>query len=290
MNLTFNSIDVETANADRASICQIGIVQVRKGELGDHWQTLINPEDWFDPWNVSIHGIDQHDVSNSPTLPEVRDELRTRLRGSILICHTSFDRVAFERALIRYGLEQLQVNWLDSARIARRAWPDRYARRGWGLKNIAKDLDIPFQHHDALEDARAAARVALEACRASGLDIEGWLHRVERPIFCSPGAGSVRQEGNVEGSLFGETVTFTGALSITRQEAATLAATAGCNVAPSVTKRTSILVVGTQDKSKLRGYGKSSKHRKAEALIDKGMEIQILSERDFRELIGVASV
>ena len=79
MNLTFNSIDVETANADRASICQIGIVQVRKGELGDHWQTLINPEDWFDPWNVSIHGIDQRDVSNSPTLPEVRDELRRRL-------------------------------------------------------------------------------------------------------------------------------------------------------------------------------------------------------------------
>ena len=26
--LTFNAIDVETANADRASICQIGIIQV----------------------------------------------------------------------------------------------------------------------------------------------------------------------------------------------------------------------------------------------------------------------
>ena len=30
--LTFNSIDVETANADRASICQIGIVHVRGGQ------------------------------------------------------------------------------------------------------------------------------------------------------------------------------------------------------------------------------------------------------------------
>ena len=43
--LTFNSIDVETANADRASICQIGIVHVRDGEIGDQWQTLVNPED-----------------------------------------------------------------------------------------------------------------------------------------------------------------------------------------------------------------------------------------------------
>ena len=49
--LTFNSIDVETANADRASICQIGIVHVRDGEIEDQWQTLINPEDWFDPWH-----------------------------------------------------------------------------------------------------------------------------------------------------------------------------------------------------------------------------------------------
>ena len=47
--------------------------------------------------------------------------------------HTSFDRVAFERAMMRYDLEQLQVTWLDSARIARRAWPESYGSRGWGL-------------------------------------------------------------------------------------------------------------------------------------------------------------
>ena len=155
--LTFNSIDVETANADRASICQIGIVHVRDGEIEDQWQTLINPEDWFDPWHVSIHGIDENDVRNSPTLPEVRNELRRGLRGSVLVSHTSFDRVAFERAMTRYDLEQLQVTWLDSARIARRAWPDSYGSRGWGLKNIAKNLGISFKHHDAQENARAAA-------------------------------------------------------------------------------------------------------------------------------------
>ena len=37
--LTFNAIDVETANADRASICQIGIVHVREGEIADRWET-----------------------------------------------------------------------------------------------------------------------------------------------------------------------------------------------------------------------------------------------------------
>ena len=46
---------------------------------------------------------------NSPILPEVRDELRRRLRGSVLVSHTAFDRVAFERDMTRYDLEQLQV-------------------------------------------------------------------------------------------------------------------------------------------------------------------------------------
>ena len=290
--LTFNLIDVETANADRASICQIGIVHVRDGEIGDQWQTLVNPEDWFDPWNVSIHGIDENDVRNSPTLPDVRDQLRSRLRDSVLVSHTSFDRVAFERAMTRYGLEQLRVTWLDSAKIARRAWPDRYGRSGYGLKNIATDLGISFKHHDALEDARAAAEIVLHACATTGTDIEGWLRRVDHPIFRSSTRSSpryspsVRREGNVEGSLYGETIVFTGALGIPRQEAADLAAKAGCAVANSVTKKVTMLVIGIQDEKKMKGYAKSSKHRKVESLIENGVDIQILSEKDFSELIG----
>ena len=48
-----------------------------------------------------------------------------------------------------------------------------------------------------------------------------------------------------------------------------------------------MLVVGTQDSSRLNGYEKSGKHRKAESLIEKGADIQILSESDFSELIGL---
>ena len=293
--LTFNAIDVETANADRASICQIGIVHVRDGAIHDRWQTLINPKDWFDPWNVSIHGITPDDVRNSPTLPEVRDELRRRLRGTVVASHTAFDRVAFERAMTRHNLEQLQVTWLDSAKIARRTWPDRYARKGWGLKNVAGDLGIAFKHHDALEDARAAAQVVLHACAASETDIEQWLTRLAEPITArtprprrdQKHQGPITRTGNVEGALHGETIAFTGALSMRRHEAADLAAAAGCNIAGSVTKKVSIIVVGVQDKNVLNGYEKSRKHRQAEALIAKGMNIEILSEDDFSELVGI---
>ena len=214
-----------------------------------------------------------------------------------LVSHTSFDRVAFERAMTRYNLEQLQVTWLDSAKIARRAWPERYGRGGYGLKNIAKNLDISFKHHDAMEDARAAAEIVLRACATAGVaNIEEWLRRVDCPIFPSSSGGapsekrvrSVKRVGSVEGALYGETIVFTGKLGILRREAADMAAAAGCNVINNVTKEVTMIVVGTQDKRRMNGYGKSTKHRKAEALIRKGADIQILSESDFSELTGVA--
>ena len=176
--LTFNAVDVETANTDRGSICQIGIVHVREAKVEDQWQTLVNPEARFDSWNVSIHGIDEADVQDSPTIPEVRTELSVRLQGSILVSHTSFDRTAFEYAMARYGLEQLPVTWLDSAAIARRAWPERSGNRGYSLKNIADDLGISFRHHDALEDARVAAQIVLQAFAETNSDIKDWLNRV----------------------------------------------------------------------------------------------------------------
>ncbi len=69
-----------------------------------------------------------------------------------------------------------------------------------------------------------------------------------------------------------------------RHEAADAAAGAGCEVATSVTERTTLLVVGNQDVRKLVGQEKSSKHRKAEELINESQKIRIISESDFQRI------
>jgi DNA polymerase III subunit epsilon len=82
---------------------------------------------------------------------------------------------------------------------------------------------------------------------------------------------------------------FSGGLEIPHREAADLAAAIGCQVASGVTKNTTMLVVGDQDIKKLSGHKKSSKHRKAEELIEKeGLPIRILKESDFKELVKFA--
>ena len=94
--------------------------------------------------------------------------------------------------------------------------------------------------------------------------------------------------GDPEGRLYGEVLVFTGALAITRSEAADMAAKIGCTVADGVNKKTTMLVVGDQDVRELAGQEQSSKHRKAEDLILKGQAIRILRETDFKELVSLA--
>ena len=179
---SFAAVDVGTANPSRYSICQIGIVHVRDGRIADHWSTLVDPETWFDDWNVEIHGIDEEDVRGSPVMPRLEPELRQRLSGYVL-SHSTFDSVAFERAFERYELPDLSCAWIDSQRVVRRAWRDRFGKKGYGLKNVATFLGIEFDHHDALEDARACARVMLRACEDTGLSLDKWRVRITQPIF-----------------------------------------------------------------------------------------------------------
>jgi len=287
--MNFVAIDVETANADMASICQIGLAKYENGVLADEWKSYVDPEDYFDDINISIHGIDESTVKGAPTFPELADTLRSYLVGTVVVCHTHFDRVAIHQAAQRYDIIAPECTWLDSARVARRAWKE-CAWKGYGLYNVCKILGYDFKHHDALEDAKAAAQILLAATKESGIDLDGWLRRVRQPIdpTAASSGSAIRREGNPEGALYGEVLVFTGALEIPRREAADLAAAIGCQVASGVTRKTTMLVVGDQDIKKLAGHEKSSKHRKAEDLIWKGTPIRILKESDFKELVRLS--
>ena len=64
--MRFISLDVETANADMASICQIGAAKFVDGQIAAEWKTYIDPKDYFSPVNVSIHGINEDAVRGAP--------------------------------------------------------------------------------------------------------------------------------------------------------------------------------------------------------------------------------
>ena len=284
--MQFVAIDVETANADMGSICQIGLARFVDGQLADEWCTLVDPEDYFDEVNIAIHGIESRMVRGQPTLPQIADRLRATLESTVSVCHTHFDRIALGRAYGKYNLSPIETSWLDSARVVRRTWKD-LAWKGYGLANVCSRIGYEFRHHDALEDAKAAGFVLLAALRESQQGLDEWRLRVNQPIDpeSSSSGAALQRDGNPEGDLYGEVLVFTGALELPRSEAADLAASVGCQVASGVTKKTTILVVGDQDVTKLAGHAKSSKHRKAEQLVAEGHRMRIIRESDFKTLV-----
>ncbi len=285
--MNFVVIDVETANPDFSSICQVGLAEFRNGTLFESWGSFVNPEDYFDQMNIAVHGIDANMVRQAPKWPAIHHQLSRWLQDKIVVSHTAFDRVALARACSKNGVMPYESTWLDTARVVRRAWPE-FSQRGYGLANVTKHFGITFKHHDAVEDARAAGEILLLAMTATGLSVEQWLDRVAKPI--SPqgsGSGNITKAGNADGPLFGEHLVFTGALTMPRREAAEAAALVGCEVEAGVTKHTTVLVVGDQDIRQLAGHEKSSKHRKAEDLMKKGQQIRIIGESDFRRLLSL---
>lgn len=292
MGTDFVVIDVETANPDLSSICEVGIASFRNGNLVEAWESLVNPEDYFSPFNISIHGINEISVRDAPNWCTVFPQVAFRLEEMIVVSHTPFDRAALERACLRSSLSECECRWLDSARVARIAWPE-FASSGYGLSKVAAYLGIRYRAHDALEDARCAGLVLVHAMESTGLCPEEWLIRVAEPIHSpshivhigGPFPAPVKRDGNPEGQLFGEVVVFTGSLSISREDAAEIAADAGCRVDDGVTKHSTMLIVGDQDLRRLAGHDRSSKQRKAEHLISEGQHIRILGESDFKRII-----
>src|SRR5262249_8744124 len=193
-------------------ICQIGIARFRNGTLADEWKTYVDPQDYFDAINVSIHGIDDFVVEGAPTFGALANTIQDALRGTVVVTHTAFDKVALHQAGTKYQAPPLTCTWLDSACVARRTWKE-FSKSGYGLLNVCEAIGYKYRPHDALEDAKAAGQIMLAAMAQSGLDLNGWLTKVRQPIDPSP-RERIARNGNPKGELYGEVLVFTGALTI----------------------------------------------------------------------------
>ena len=173
-------LDLETANSSYASICQLGMVKIRNGILEENYNWLIDPEDYFDPFNISLHGITEERVKGSPSFKEVYNSLKNILEDTIIVHHGHFDPIAIKQACDYHGLAMINASWLNNVTVVRRAW--KQFRRSTKLDYLCRQFDIPLNHHDALEDAKATAKIFSLAVKKTGLSPREWIERVKRPI------------------------------------------------------------------------------------------------------------
>ncbi len=69
LSLDFCAIDFETANSARGSPCAVGLVLVHGGHVVETKRLMMRPAqgvDWFDDFNIELHGITPAMVRNEP--------------------------------------------------------------------------------------------------------------------------------------------------------------------------------------------------------------------------------
>ncbi len=158
----FAAIDFETANAQRSSVCSVGIVVVRDGKIMDKYYSLIHPEpDYYSYWNTKVHGLTDSDTADAPLFPDVWAEIEPRIVGLPLVAHNSpFDQSCLKAAFRTYGMDYPNYEFHCTLRAARQELGD--ALPDHQLHTVAAYCGYDLAaHHHALADAEACAVIAL---------------------------------------------------------------------------------------------------------------------------------
>ena len=302
--MDFVAIDFETANNVRSSVCSIGIAKVKNGKIEEEVHTLINPLSEFHYYNTKIHGINEYMVQDAPTFEEYWPNFKQFIDNETIIAHNaSFDIGVLRDSLKRIHESEPNFQYGCSYRIAKKVWPNLYNHK---LSTVANYLSISLRHHDALEDARASALIALEAMKKTQTNSIQELSILHKLKLGSPASAnkkttrarkssgdaflqSIMTESaplNTKHPFYGANIVFTGKMvAMTRPIAARYATNCGAICKGQVDATTNFLVVGDQDLYKYVQGIKSTKMQKVEALIEKGYPIEIVGEQDFLRLV-----
>jgi len=159
----FVAFDVETASGAAHSICQVGFACVDHFGRIDTFSLLVDPRCAYAAFNTQLHGISAHQTDGCPDFSAVMTHLAPFMALQPIVQHSSFDQRAVAAAASQYQLDLPDFIWVNSVTIARKAWPEWIGHGGHGLAHLKKQLSLQFDHHDAGEDARAAAQVVLLA-------------------------------------------------------------------------------------------------------------------------------
>ncbi len=308
---SFVALDFETANEHRAGVCAVALIVFKDGEVTREREWLVRPPadlNYFNPFNIQIHGIHPEDVADKPEFDIVWPEVFRMIDGQIVVAHSAaFDVSVLRQLMEKYGLKYPSLRIVCTCVVARKTWA---GLPNYRLLTLGNALGHVFDHHDAHDDARTSGHILVEACRQHACEsIEDLAAQIEmevgvldegnyRPCWApsqhqgtrkgryEPNLGTLKPTAVTSQTLAGHNVVFTGALlSMTRETAALKVLESGGTVSGTVSRKTTLLVMGVQDYARFADHKQSSKTVKARALIDQGSRLEIVDETEFLRLL-----
>ena len=159
----FAAIDFETANYERTSVCSVGIVVVRHGEIVDSFYSLIQPEPNYYNYRCSmVHGLCRKDTDNAPVFPKVWAQIESLIEGLPLVAHNArFDEGCLRAVFRVYQMDYPEYEFYDTLWASRRHFGHSLPNHQLQTVAAACGYDLT-NHHHALADAEACAAIAIE--------------------------------------------------------------------------------------------------------------------------------
>lgn len=287
----FIAFDVETACGARCSICSIGAVRVRGGQVVDFLDLLIDPDCKFSTVNTRIHGIDSDAIQGAPTFGMAWPEIRSFFGDlPILAYNTPFDADCLAAAAQREGFDLPAYDYYDALVFARGA--------GLLLPNYSLDTVVAalglnrFAHHDAAQDAEAAAMVTLSIASRFKASTLSQLHTMTtnnqhtpvKPQRSRPYASDgPRATGPIllrrEDTWRGKAVCVTGDfVNFSREEVLDILERLGAVIKSGISSKVHVLIVAHADLSAVAAGTQAMTNKHAKALLQ---GIPIMDEHDF---------
>ena len=158
----FPAIDFETANEHPCSVCSVGVVIVRGGEIVDSFYSLIHPEPGYYRWFCQrVHGLCADDTEEAPVFPRVWEKIAPMIEGLPLVAHNSrFDEGCLKEVFRVYRMDYPDYEFYDTLSASRRYFGGSLPNHQLQTVAAACGCDL-VRHHHALADAEACARIAL---------------------------------------------------------------------------------------------------------------------------------
>lgn len=180
---TFTVVDLETTGSVIGvdEIIEIGLIQVRGGEIVNRFESLVWTDRPIPPWVARLTGISNEDLEGAPTFSDLAENLVGLLDGNVFVAHDiRFDLPFLRWEFARRGIGRPAVTGLCTLQLSRQFWPDLMSR---SLPDLAAHFGIDHDNpHRAAADAAATTGVLLEVLNRAdqlGLVDLGDLYRVE---------------------------------------------------------------------------------------------------------------
>ncbi|MGM9992958.1 MAG: exonuclease domain-containing protein [Candidatus Bruticola sp.] len=309
----YTVIDVETANANRSSICQIAVQEIYGDQIIFEACSLINPQEHFDDLNISIHHIEEAEVKNAPTMAQYWPKIKDHCLNTVIVAHNAiFDLSALSGSLRKYSIPlPPSFKYLCTLKLAERLLPGRRRSQNPALKALENPGSVGYslkalccyysinmiRHHDAFSDTDACRRLLENLLQEGELlesDIGEYVNFNQAGFADYEGDGmSAHNEKSASDSFNSFKVhqevriCLTGKFRLGRRDKVEKMLTdAGAVIQNSVGFDTDYLVTGNL---KNLGAQLSAKEKKAEQVKAAGCDLKIINEMEMSTLLKVLS-